>query len=50
MGPLSEPETQAIWRDVLDFEPDLVAVLQSALAGPLGARLRKMVESLERKF
>ena len=34
MGPLSEPETQAIWRDVLDFEPDLVVVLQSALAGP----------------
>jgi len=34
MSPLSEPETQAIWRDILNFEPDLVVILQSALAGP----------------
>jgi protein MpaA len=34
MSPLSEPETQAFWQDVLNFEPDLVVVLQSALAGP----------------
>lgn len=34
MSPLSEPETQAFWQDVLQFKPDLVVVLQSALAGP----------------
>lgn len=34
MGPLSEPETQAMWRDILNFDPDLVVFLQSALAGP----------------
>jgi len=34
MGPLSEPETQTLWRDLKSFDPDLVVILQSALAGP----------------
>ena len=34
MSPLSEPEAKAFWEDVLRFQPDLVVVLQSALAGP----------------
>jgi protein MpaA len=34
LSPLSEPETEAFWRDVRSFRPDLVVVLQSAMAGP----------------
>lgn len=34
MSPLSEPEAKAFWDDVRSFKPDLVVVLQSALAGP----------------
>ena len=34
LAPLSEPETEAFWRDVRAFRPDLVVVLQSAMAGP----------------
>ena len=34
LTPLSEPETEAFWRDVRSFRPDLVVVLQSAMAGP----------------
>ena len=34
LSPLSEPESEAFWRDVRAFRPDLVVVLQSAMAGP----------------
>ena len=34
LTPLSEPETRAFWHDIQGFKPDLVVVLQSAMAGP----------------